>query len=881
MMRAWSHRLFVIAFTLLLLPLVVPAGVFGMQGQEQERPQGPQRNIPEPEPGYILPPPIVQDLYARDANALTLNNLSPDGDHFVSMLSDPTSTLERVSRETYRLASLEFRPATNRVWTLELSGAYGMRVYSLLARAMLDFDLPADTTISGARWSPEGDQIAFLAHLPDRTEVWVADVSSGNAEALANAAVNATIGNGGRGGGGLVGWTPNGTVITLLVPPNRGPEPPRNRIPTGPVIRSTRERETATRTIPFLMENDHDADLFEYYTTSQIAELAPGREPRLIGEPGMYASVSVSPDGDHLLTSRVTRPFSYITGWNSFPRKTEVMDLDGNVLATPIDQPLRESGGGRGGGGGGGGNNPRELAWRVDGAGLTYLQREPRDDGDDENGRGGRRGGEFQGRGGRGGQSGGEDDENERKDRVMHLSAPFDMDQAQVVLESDDTLSGHSFNRDATRLFANVATDDGRITATWDLTADAAAINVLIESFDADDVLELPGSLMTRSAPNGVNYTVVSSDGARVFLEGAGYAEDFKPTPFIDALAIGDKSKERVFEGSKDSYDNPMVVLDDDLERIIVSRESATEYPQSYLYSNGTFEQLTENVNPFPELADVQRENFTFERRDGVTIHGRLSMPVGYVEGTKVPAVFWTYPSEYNSVEDYERSKLRGLNLNRHPRMSFRSNSEVWLTQGYALVVPDIPIIGDPYNDKFVQHLVDGMYASIRKIDAMGKIDIDKLGHGGHSYGAFTTGNILARSPFFKAGIAGDGAYNRSLTPTGFQSERRDIWEAPHIYIEVSPFFVADQIDTPMLMYHGMDDNNTGTWPIQSDRMIQALTSLGKTAVLYKYPYESHAPRAIEQQLDLWARWIDWFDMYVKGEIDDETETEAGERGGR
>jgi dipeptidyl aminopeptidase/acylaminoacyl peptidase len=200
------------------------------------------------------------------------------------------------------------------------------------------------------------------------------------------------------------------------------------------------------------------------------------------------------------------------------------------------------------------------------------------------------------------------------------------------------------------------------------------------------------------------------------------------------------------------------------------------------------------------------------------------------------------------------------------------------LTQGYALVIPDIPIIGDPYNDKFVQHLTDSMYAAIRRIDKMGTIDIDKLGHGGHSYGAFTTGNILAHSAFFKAGIAGDGAYNRSLTPTGFQSERRDIWEAPHIYIEISPFFVADQIDSPMLMYHGMDDNNTGTWPIQSDRMIQALTSLGKTAVLYKYPYESHAPRAIEQQLDLWARWIDWFDMYVKGEGPEDTDSSSGGR---
>ncbi len=861
--RVW---MFLAIAALLLSPLLGSASAFQ---QQEEQEQAPARRMPMIEDGYVLPPPEIQDFYARDPNSVTLDNLSPDGDHFLVTESNPYSNLERVSRETYRLASLEFRPATNRVWTLDLSGTNNLRVYSLLARAFLDFDLPDDVIISGMRWSPEGDQVAFLAHLPERTEVWVADVNTGDAGALADAAVMATIGAGGRGGGSLLQWTPNGTVVTLIVPPNRGPEPAYDRIPSGPVIRTTREQETSTRTVPFLMETQHDADLFDYYTTSQIAELAPGREPRLIGEPAMYASISVSPDGQHILTARVDRPFSFITGWNSFPRKTEVMDLDGNVLATLIDQPLRE-GGGRGRNGADRGNNPRELGWRVDGAGLTFLQREPRERGDGEDGRRGNNGGEAQ----FGGRGGPDDNGDDRKDRVMLLTAPFDMEQAQVVVESDDTLTGHSFSRDAGRLFAGVTVDERRSVVTWDLTQDEPERDTIVGPYDADELLELPGNLMSGRSPQGTSYTLVSSDGNRVYLEGPGYAEDYKPTPFIDAVNLADKSKERLFEGSKDSFDRPLVALDDDLERVVVSREAPTQFPQSYLYTNGSFEQLTQNVDPFPEITAAQRRNFEFERRDGLKIRGRLSLPLDYVEGAKVPAVFWTYPREYTSAEDYRRTVLSGTNLNRHPRLGFRSNSDLWLTQGYALVIPDIPIIGEPYNDKFVQHLVDGMYAAIRAVDEMGIIDIDKLGHGGHSYGAFTTGNILARSPFFKAGIAGDGAYNRSLTPTGFQSERRSVWEAPHIYIEMSPFFVADQIDTPMLMYHGMDDNNTGTWPIQSDRMIHALTSLGKTAVLYKYPYESHSPRAFEQHLDLWARWIDWFDFYVKGEQDDDKLTD-------
>lgn len=198
--------------------------------------------------------------------------------------------------------------------------------------------------------------------------------------------------------------------------------------------------------------------------------------------------------------------------------------------------------------------------------------------------------------------------------------------------------------------------------------------------------------------------------------------------------------------------------------------------------------------------------------------------------------------------------------------MSTRNASDIWLTQGYAVVTPDIPIIGkgNAFNNNFIAHLVDSMYAAIRKVDALGYVDVDRLGHGGHSYGAFATANILARTPFFKAGIAGDGAYNRTLTPMAFQSERRFIWEAQDVYLEMSPFFQADHLDTPLLMYHGGEDNNTGTFLIQSERMIQALTGLGKTAVLYIYPFESHGPRCLETYQDMWARWLSWFNVYVK-----------------
>jgi len=302
------------------------------------------------------------------------------------------------------------------------------------------------------------------------------------------------------------------------------------------------------------------------------------------------------------------------------------------------------------------------------------------------------------------------------------------------------------------------------------------------------------------------------------------------------------------------------------------------EFPNSFLWERGgSMVNLTNNRDPFPDITAVERIDFSFTRRDGLVVHGRVSMPVGWKPGDgPVPAIFWTYPREFEAPQEYTNAAIRSRNRNAFTHMSWLRWSDIWLTQGYALVYPDIPIIGKNYNDTYISNLVDAMYGAIRAVDSLGVVDIDRIAHGGHSYGAFTTANLLAHTPFFKAGIAGDGAYNRSLTPTGFQAERRILWEAPNTYLEISPFFAADQIQTPLLMYHGADDDNSGTFPIQSRRMIHALTSLGKTAVLYEYPFESHTPRAIENKLDMWARFIDWLDRWLKKEPAAKAVTEAG-----
>ena len=371
---------------------------------------------------------------------------------------------------------------------------------------------------------------------------------------------------------------------------------------------------------------------------------------------------------------------------------------------------------------------------------------------------------------------------------------------------------------------------------------------------------------------NGIGYALTSEGNSHIYLQSQGYMEDYKPRPFIDRVEITSGEKGRVFKGSSEMYERPLIPLDRDFNQMIISRESKTVFPDSWLWmKDGSLTNLTNNRNPYPEFSNSKRKDFEFTRRDGLKIRGSISLPPDYEKGARVPGVFWTYPREYTSNQDYKRSTYRSVNLNSFTRFSYRNASDIWLSQGYAVVEPDIPIIGsgNSYNNNYVAHLVDSMYAAIRKVDEMGYVDVDRLGHGGHSYGAFATANILSRSPFFKGGIAGDGAYNRTLTPMTFQRERRNIWEAQDVYLEMSPFFQADHMDSPLLMYHGAVDNNTGTFLIQSERYMQLLTGLGKNAVLYIYPFESHGPRCKETYMDMWSRWLGFFDKYVKGEKPD------------
>jgi dipeptidyl aminopeptidase/acylaminoacyl peptidase len=817
----------------LVATLMIAALALPLQAQNDTTAPADESAREEAAVRYIQPPAPIGEFFHRDPNWATLNAPSPDGRYFIVPHATQLSTLELMSRPTYRLAELEIRPATDRLWHLDTYGIDGLRIYDMTARRFRDVTLPESTFVSDMIWSPDGTKLAFLAHLPRGTQVWTADAASGRATRVSDARILATLGTSAHVNiapqvsmrtPSMLQWTPEGTLLTFMVPRDRGSEPVRNRIPVGPMMRQTRPEPVLTRTFPNLLNDNHDADLFEYYTKSQLVELAAGKAPKLIGEPRMYESIALSADGKHVLATYLERPFSFIVSYRSFPSETVVLDRSGTLVATIARQELREAGGRFGGGG------MRGLAWRPDGAGLSFLKRG-----------------------------------NGSTDQVMRMAAPFDTASAEVVATSPDPIRNVTYSRDGSKAFATVTKSGRSGIAYWELGQSSAERRMLVDFHHPDSLFTNPGSLWTDHTPNGIDFVLVSRAGDAAWLRGDGLKPDFKPRPFVDRVALADGARSRIFEGASDSWDQPIVALDPDAGRLVVTRESMHVFPDSYLWTKDAgFTNLTNNPDPFPELTAAKRVDFSFTRRDGLEVQGRVSLPLNYREGERVPAIFWTYPREFTQADEYTRSAIEARNHNAYTNLTWLRWSDLWLTQGYALVYPDIPIIGENYNDTYISSLVDAMYGAMRAVDKLGLVDMDRIGHGGHSYGAFATANLLAHTPFFRAGIAGDGAYNRSLTPTGFQAEPRTIWAAPDTYIEMSPFFKVDQINTPLLMYHGADDNNTGTWPVQSERLMQALTSLGKTAVLYKYPFESHTPRAIENNLDMWARWVGWFDRYVK-----------------
>ena len=830
--------------------------------------------------GFLAPPDEIAKvvLAPRHLN-VSLTNPSPDRKYFLKAQSEGMPTMAVFAKPHYYLGGVQVDHRANRARSLTTRGSSGFSVIDWESGRTTNIELPRGARASNPAWSRDGREIAYFAHFDNATHIYIANAATGKSRALTKTPVLATLVT-------SFEWTADGKgIVTVLIPEGRGAEPKLPDVPSQPKIRVTQGTKAQTRTYASLLETPHDKALLEYYATGQLAVIdAKNGAVRRVGKPAMIQRVDASPDGRHFRVTQMQQPFSYIVPVSSFGNREELWDSNGKVLLEIARRELRE-----GAGPGANDDDPapaaqarqaadtakRNIAWHPIGAGMIYLRQDPaprRAERDSTTPA----------------PAGGTNvTPARRKDRLYHWLPPYDSTSAKVLFESDNRMSNVRFSEDGQVLF--VTDEDGESavyltepTKRYTISrgrggaggrggrgggggAQTPAAQAAADSAFYNN----PGSLMTTSGPNGGSVVLMSTDRGAVYLSGTKYFPNpavEAPRSFVDRLDVKTGNKTRIFESDGKVWETISEVLDDDFTRAIVSRESPTEVPDFYLrdMKTGTLRKLTNNVDYSPELTRAIRRIIPVERVDGYKFFVNITLPPDYVQGTRLPAMFWFYPREFTDQQSYDRTR-RTLNKSRFPSISTR-DMDILTKLGYAVVEPDAPIVGENgrMNDNYVSDLRNNLTAVIDTLVSQGYIDRNRIGIGGHSYGAFSTVNAMVHTPYFKAGIAGDGNFLRALTPNGFQTERRDLWTARDTYLEMSPLLYADKLNGALLMYHGMADQNVGTAPINSERLYHALMGLGKTAALYMYPYEDHGPATRETNLDLWARWVAWLDTYVK-----------------
>ena len=690
-----------------------------------------------------------------------------------------------------------------------------------------------------------------------------------------------------------IAWTADGKgIVAVFVPDDRKPEPKKPEIASGPRVTEWLDSvKSPQRNFASLLEDPFEMDLLEYYVTGQLAVVdVKAKTVRKIGAPSMIESFSPSPDAQFFRVVTMHRPFSNVVQYTSFGTDDAIWDGDGKMAAVIQRRSLREgpdsTQAGAGfvlGGAAGGPSGKRFLGWMPSGPGMFYVAGEQRDtSGEAARGRGGRGGGGAA----------------EGPDRIVQWLPPFGPADTKVLYQADGPISTVLFSEDAKSVF--IGTTAASVGTLYEVDLSRPDIRHTIVQQRAytpafssgrggrggggaaspnglglpvpDDSLVFYGSagaMLSKPGASGGQVAVISSDSA-VFLTGTQHFVNYlqnAPRMFVDKVDIKSEQRARVYYGPTDAAETLEGWLDDDLSRVIVSHSTPTTVTDSYVrdLKAGQSTRLTSNRDYTPEFTSAIRKRIMVTRADGFKFVVHLTLPPDYKAGTRLPAMFWFYPGEYTEQANYDRNKLRTENVNLFPPANPRE-IEYLEVLGYAVANFDPPIVGAPgrMNDNYVTDLVANLSAVIDELDRLGYIDRTRLGIGGHSYGAFSTMNALAHTPYFKAGIAGDGMYNRSLTPNQFQYEMRDFWSGQKTYEEMSPFFYADKIQGAVLMYHSIEDQNVGTDPISSVRMMQALRANGKTAALYMYPYEDHGPATVETDLDQWGRWTAWLDLYVK-----------------
>lgn len=778
---------------------------------------------------YQQPPAEIMELV--DVQMAPWVYMDHQQEYMVMLSRNMYKSIEELSQEELRLAGLRIDPKLNigsRVTyfnNIQIKQVKTGNIKNVTG-------LPEKSRLTNFSWSPDQTKMAFTNTTEKGVELWVADIAKGAASRLTEPNLNANLGK-------PFQWNKDGqSLLVKVVSSKRQPLiDTKNVVPTGPTISVNDGKKAQNRTYQDLLKNPNDEFNFEQLATSEIYKVTLLGESKLWMESDMYNRISISPDGKYVMITKIDKPFSYLVPYRRFPFTQTVYDQNGQSVQEVLKVPLIE-------------DLPkgfmacrmgkRNISWRNDKpASLYYTQ--ALDGGDPES-------------------------KVEYRDEVFELEAPFN-GTPRSLLKTKNRFYTIDWS---TNNFA-IAHDywwNTRNTKSYIFDpGNASKAPVVLYDRNYQDRYSDPGEFVTER--NEWGKEVIALDGKNIYLLGDGFTKEGQ-FPFLDQMNVDTRKTTRLYTSKIEGKLEELRDYTPKNKKLLVRIESPNEYPNYYFrdVKKGKLTQLTHFENPFKSIESVHKEVITYKREDGLELSGTLYLPVGYdmEKKEKMPMILWAYPTEYKDKSSAGQN-TSNPNAFTYP---YYGSPIYWVTRGYVVLDDaSFPIVGEgdeEPNDSFRTQLVANAKAAIDAVDALGYIDRKKVAVGGHSYGAFMVANLLTHSDLFAAGIARSGAYNRTLTPFGFQSEERNYWEAPEVYYTMSPFMHAEKMKYPLLLIHGEADNNSGTYPMQSERYFNALKGLGATVRLVMLPKESHGYRAKESVLHVLWEQDQWLEKYLKNQ---------------
>ena len=757
--------------------------------------------------------------------------IDSNGENVVLFYRDAYKSIAELSEAELRLGGLRINPKTN-------IGSRTRFYNNIKVKKASEKDarqvsgIPSNPRLSNFTISPNQKMVAFLNTVEDGVQLWLADIENGTAKQLSNLKVNANMGN-------PINWFKDGSAVLVnVIPPDRKELINTDEaVPDGPTITVSDGEKAQNRTYQDLLSSPNDEYNFEQLALSEIKKISVEGKVSDFLPTAMYDELDFSPDGNYVMVNTIKRPFSYIVPYSRFPFETNIYNNEGKLIQKVNDVPLNEV-------------EPkgfmatrmgkRRMEWRADKPATLYWA-EAMDKGDPEV-------------------------KVDYRDAVYELPAPFN-GQEKLLLKTQNRYSGIIWGNDNLALATDYWWNNRNTKSYLFNPSNASETPKIIFDRNYQDRYNDPGNFVTTR--NDFDERVLEMVDGNAFLMGDGFSEEGQ-FPFIDEFNLKTQKTKRIYKSEyTDKLENLNSAIDLKKGKILVRIESQNEYPNYYfrnIKKKNDLTPVTSFENPFKSIQNVHKEVISYKRDDGLELEGTLYLPIGYdmQKKEKMPMLLWAYPREF---KDKNSASQNTTNPNEfiYP---YYGSPIYWVTQGYV-VLDDaaFPILGEgdeEPNDTFRTQLVGNAKAAIDAVDKMGYIDRNRVGVGGHSYGAFMVANLLSHSDLFAAGIARSGAYNRTLTPFGFQSEERSYWDSPETYNTMSPFMHADKMKTPLLLIHGEADNNSGTYPLQSERYFNALKGLGATARLVMLPKESHGYSAKESILHMLWEQDQWLDKYVK-----------------